>query len=293
MIIKAPERGFPSGYTAISEEDGSHADMLMDFGLLRMKHGETYRCSRKKERAFLLMNGRVTFSWAPVDPAGNAGVKFDRTCERYNLLDEDPVALHVPSGTEVEISALDDDVEIAVQRVTNAAQFAPRLWMPGDYRSDRFGEGTLQDTSTRTVRTIFDAATAQESAMVLGEVVNNPGKWSSYPPHDHAQPEVYHYRFFPAQGWGHAEQEDEVFKVKSGDTYAIPPHVTHSQCAAPGYAMYYIWMIPHLPGDRFGPDSRNFRSEHTWVMNSAAPIWPDADLTTVLEHHGATRKEDR
>jgi len=57
--------------------------------------------------------------------------------------------------------------------------------------------------------------------------------------------------------------------------------------------MYYIWMIPHLPGDRFGPDSRNFRSEHTWVMNSAAPIWPDADLKTVLEHHGANRKEDR
>jgi 5-deoxy-glucuronate isomerase len=200
------------------------------------------------------------------------------------LLDEEPVALHVPSGVKVTITAKDGEAELAVQAVANDRYFTPRLWLPGEYRSERFGEGTLQDTSTRLVRTIFDAATAPESGMVLGEVVNHPGKWSSYPPHDHAQPEVYHYRFFPQQGFGHAECEDEVFKVRHLDSYAIPPGVTHSQCAAPGYVMYYIWMIPHLPGDRFGPDSRIFRREHEWVMDSGAPIWPDATLQQVTQY---------
>lgn len=278
MIIQRKGTGFPLGYTSVTEIDGKHSNMLMDFGILKLEEGKSFSTDEEKERAFLLMTGSVRFEWA-------ADAAADRSSEeitRKSLLDEEPTALHVPAGAAVTITSLSGVAELAIQKVRNTAQFAPKLWKPGDYRSDRFGEGTLQDTSTRTVRTIFDAATAPESGMVLGEVVNHPGKWSSYPPHDHAQPEVYHYRFFPKQGWGHAEKEDEIQKVVNFDTYAIPPHVTHSQCAAPGYAMYYIWMIPHLPGDRFGPDSRIFREEHMWVMDGTAPIWPDADMETVL-----------
>ncbi|TVR73448.1 MAG: 5-deoxy-glucuronate isomerase [Spirochaetaceae bacterium] len=252
--------------------------MLMDFGILKLGPGDSWSNNDEKERAFLLMTGHVWFEWSRGDESGGEEVV------RISLLDEEPTALHVPAGAVVTISSVEGTAELAIQQVRNSRVFPSRLWKPGEYRSDRFGEGTLQDTSTRTVRTIFDAATAPESEMVLGEVINHPGKWSSYPPHDHAQPEVYHYRFFPEHGFGHAEREDEVFKVRNYDSYAIPPGVTHSQCAAPGYAMYYIWMIPHLPNDRFGPDSRIFRGEHTWVMDGSAPIWPDTDLATVLEY---------
>ncbi len=282
MIVKRPAGGFGKGYTAISEEGGTLSTMLMDFGILRLDAGETYESKAGKERAFLLMNGAVTFTWS-----GDAG-SGEQAWERHSLLDEEPAALHVPLGVSVTISAAEVETELAIQAVTNETEFAPKFWKPGDYRRDRFGEGTLQDTSTRTVSTIFDAATAPDSAMVLGEVINHPGKWSSYPPHDHAHPEIYHYRFFPRQGWGHAECEDDVFKVQHEDTYAIPPGVTHSQLAAPGYAMYYIWAIPHLPGDRFGPDSRNFRKEHEWVMDGAAPIWPDASVEDVIKYQENT-----
>jgi len=284
MIIQRKRQPFPIGYTPVTEIGGAHPEMLMDFGILRLAADEAFSSDDAKERAFLLMTGKVRFQWTGPDGEESAEV------ERTNLLDQEPTALHVPAGTPVTITSVGRESELAIQKVENPKTFAPRLWKPGEYRSDRFGEGTLQDTSTRTVRTIFDAATAPESEMVLGEVINHPGKWSSYPPHDHAQPEVYHYRFFPEHGWGHAEQEDEVFKVTNCDSYAIPPGLTHSQCAAPGYTMYYIWMIPHLPNDRFGPDSRIFRKEHTWVMDGDAPIWPDADLETVLAHQERLRK---
>lgn len=281
-IVKHPQP-FGSGLTRLAAVDGDHADMLMDFGILNLGAAERWESSEAKERALLLMTGRVRFSWD-----GEAGPETIEW-ERRSLLDEEPVALHMPAGRRMAVEALGGPAELAYQARPNDKPVPPRVWKPGEYRSDRFGEGTLQDTSTRTVRTIFDAATVAESEMVLGEVINFPGKWSSYPPHDHAHPEIYHYRFFPEHGFGHAEQEDEVFKVRSRDSYMIPPGVTHSQCAAPGYAMYYIWAIPHLPGDRFGPDSRIFRREHTWVMDPAAPIWPDADLATVQQHQEGLR----
>ncbi|WP_245874179.1 5-deoxy-glucuronate isomerase [Alkalispirochaeta sphaeroplastigenens] len=276
-IIRSGAR-LSAGMNSIIAEDGPYQEMLMDFSILRLAPGEVWTNQDPRERAFLLMTGTVTFAWQEDQETRSV------QCTRRNLLDEDPWALHLCAGAEATLTAGPEGVEIALQSVGNTRTFAPRLWKPGEYRSDRFGEGTLQDTSTRTVRTIFDAATAPESGMVLGEVINYPGKWSSYPPHVHAQPEVYHYRFFPAQGFGFSQVGDEVYRVTNGDTVTIDPDVPHPQTAAPGYAMYYIWMIPHLPQDRFGPDSRIFQEEHTWVMNGDAPIWPDAPLTKVLDH---------
>ena len=278
MLLQRPEGGYGQGYTTITEENGRHRDMLMDFGILRLSAGNSYRNSDGKERAYLLMNGEVNFQWSsPSGESGNAEAK------RSDLLDEEPVVLHVPENTEVIINAV-SDLEIAVQGISNPRSFPVRLWKGGDYPSARFGEGTLQDTSTRIVRTIFDASNAPESAMVMGEVINYPGKWSSFPPHDHPQPEVYHFRMFPSQGFGFSAQGDEAFIVRNEDTVTIPPDVVHPQTAAPGYAMYYIWLIPHLPGNKFGPDSRCFRKEHEWCLDSEAPIWPDADLKTILDY---------
>ena len=278
MRIEQPGQEFPIGYTPITEQDGRHADMLMDFGILKLRGGESYRNTDTRERAFLLMDGDVEFVWS------NGGLEQSARCARSNILEQEPFALHVPSGVSVELRAHSAVCEVAVQATRNPRRFEPRLWRPGEYRSEEFGKGTLQDTSTRRVRTIFDAATAPESAMVLGEVINFPGKWSSYPPHTHAQPEIYHFRFFPRQGFGFSEQGEQVYRVRHCDTVTIEPFVTHPQTAAPGYAMYYIWMIPHLPNDRFGPDSRIFEDEHRWVMDASAPIWPDADLSTVMRN---------
>ena len=244
----------------------------MSFGILKLSADDSFQSEEPQERAFLLMTGHVRLEWS--DPARSGSEEV----QRGSLLDEEPIVLHVGSRAKVRITCISPDAELAIQKTANDKPLPARLWKPGDYRSDRFGEGTMQDTSTRTVRTVFDAATAPESNMVIGEVINHPGKWSSYPPHDHAQPEVYHYRFYPEGGFGHAEEEDQVYKMHSYDTYVIPPFRTHSQCAAPGYAMYYIWMIPHLPSNRFGPDSRVFRDEHKWVMEPSAPIWSGAGV---------------
>ncbi|MBN2604923.1 MAG: 5-deoxy-glucuronate isomerase, partial [Bacilli bacterium] len=67
---------------------------------------------------------------------------------------------------------------------------------------------------------------------------------------------------------------DDAFIVKDGDSSLIHPNTTHSQVAAPGYAMYYIWMIPHLKDDRWLPTTRYYREEHKWLLDKDVEIWP-------------------
>jgi 5-deoxy-glucuronate isomerase len=263
MIIKQ-HRSFDYGLTSITQQHGKHSEMLLDFGILKLKTGGLETFAGGRERAWLLINGSVTFMWE-----GKT-----ETVTRTSCFDEAPSVLHVSRDTEVTVTA-DTDCEICVEQVDNSNLFEAKLYTPEDIRTDIFGAGTLNETSIRSVRTVFDGEINPLSNMVLGEVINHPGKWSSYPPHDHPQPEIYHYRFFPPQGFGVSILDDEAHTVKNGDTTLIAPDKTHSQGAAPGYAMYYIWMIPHLPDDRWLPTTRYFREEHKWLLEPDVKIWPE------------------
>ena len=148
----------------------------------------------------------------------------------------------------------------------------PRVFRPGDVADERRGEGQVGGRCLRLVRTIFDGRNSPpEVRLVLGEVVTLPGGWSSYPPHHHPQPEIYHYRFTHPQGFGHAEHGDEVVKVRQYDTIKIMAGKDHAQVAAPGYGMYYAWVIRHLPGKPYTVPE--FTPEHAWTMAPGAKIW--------------------
>ena len=41
--------------------------------------------------------------------------------------------------------------------------------------------------------------------------------------------------------------------------------------AAPGYGMYYSWVIRHLPGQPY--DVPEFTAEHAWTMEPDAKFW--------------------
>ncbi len=263
-MIERNSSPFGYGYTPITELHKKHSQMMLDFGILKLRVGDVWTCSLSLERAWLLIGGEVEFSWEDEK----------KTSKRYSCFDEPPEVLHVSSGTHVEIRALEES-ELCVQRSENDNIFASRFYSAEDIRCDVFGAGMLGEASIRTVRTVFDGEIAPESNMVLGEVINHPGKWSSYPPHDHPHPEIYHYRFFPQQGFGISLLGDEPFLVKDGDSSLIPPDTTHSQVAGAGYAMYYIWMIPHLPSDRWLPTTRYFCKDHEWMLDKDAGIWPE------------------
>ena len=128
--------------------------------------------------------------------------------------------------------------------------------------------GELMGCMSREIKTFFDLDNAPFSNMVLGEVLNLPGKWSSYPPHHHPQPEVYFYRFDYPDGFGAGFANGEIFKTGHNGC-AVINHGFHSQTAAPGYAMCYAWGIRHLDGDPWDK-TRIDDPEHAWLWKADA-----------------------
>jgi 5-deoxy-glucuronate isomerase len=248
MLIRM-EGGFPGGYSLVTSAGG------LEFGLLRLEPGAEYRDSSALERVFLLLGGEAELSWA----AGTARVK------RSSLLEEPPYVLHLPAGGQVALSGAGPGAEFSVHRVANDRAFAARLIGPGEVVQTRLAPARLGPTAERLLRSAIDDAGAPHSNLTVGEVVNQAGCWSSYPPHHHPHPEIYHYRFVPEGGFGYSEEGGQVYKVRQGDTVALAPGMVHPQVAAPGYAMVYVWGMPHLPGNRFGEGSRRFEEEHAWL----------------------------
>lgn len=229
----------------------------------RLRAGETRHEQDARESAWLLLSGTCD--------ASAGGVRAE--VSRRSLFDAMPWTLHVAAGAGVTVTAR-GAAEWAVLRASNDRSFAPRIFAPGDCEREIRGRGLAQGACEREVRLVFDRAARPESAMVLGEVVTHPGKWSSYPPHAHAQSEVYHYRFDREEGYGHAECGAQVHRVRSGCTLRIPGGRTHAQVAAPGYAMWYLWAVRHLPGAPY----TGFETEpaHAWILDGAQQGWRPA-----------------
>jgi len=288
QLVRNPY-GFTPGYTPITREGD---EVGFDFGILRLRAGEVWSGGAgggstqshvipgEREGALLLMDGAAAFELGargegphlecgPSAPDKH-GTRVERS--RSSLFDQDATVLHFCAGASVGLQAI-SDCELAVVRMVNPRRFETRLFdrdtmaEPSEHR----GQGLLDDTSHRIVRTVFDLRNRPESGLVLGEVVTFPGRWSSYPPHHHPQPEIYHYRFTEPQGFGHGELGQTVLRVRQFDTVKILDGQDHAQVAAPGYGMYYLWAIRHLPDNPYSVPE--FTEEHRWLNDPAARFW--------------------
>ncbi len=252
---------FENGKKILCQMHGKNAEMLMDIYVRRCSKGEKIEfLESSNETAILLLRGEVRFEW---DDAAAARVA---TGKRASPFERKPYCLHFSRNTRVDIEALADS-EIIVQQTDNEKEFPAVFYTPENCLYQEFGKGQWNGAGHRIVSTMFDLSNAPYSNMVMGEVFNQPGKWSSYPPHHHPQPELYYYQFDRPEGFGACFIGDDVFKSSDGSYAAILPGKAHQQVAAPGFTMYYVWMIRHLDGDPWDK-TRIYIPEYEWLVNA-------------------------
>lgn len=251
------------GYTKLTDMETKYPDMLQDIGIYTLYEGESeVLFDSQKESAILLLEGSLRLEWNGIS----------QEIKRDSVFEENPWCLHVPKEVEVKVIALSQS-EVLVQKTNNDNRFEAKLYTPKDCESSVAGEGVWNGTAERVIRTVFDYNNAPYSNLVIGEVISYPGRWSSYPPHHHDQPEVYYYRFDKPQGFGCAMVGPDAHRVEHNSFITIPGDLDHPQATAPGYAMYFCWMIRHLDHNPW--KDRIMEEEHKWLLEPNAKIWPE------------------
>jgi 5-deoxy-glucuronate isomerase len=198
----------------------------------------------RDERLVVIMAGtvEVLIDGQAAGIAGRRGDVFDGPGDAIYLPGSVPATL-VPVGGPVTVA-------LAAAPPGPSPAGPARVIATSEQRVATVG----RDGWRRTVRTIL-GPDAPASRLLVGETINPPGLWSSYPPHRHDRDsdeevrleEVYLFRLKPADGFGvqvryDSDSEREARMVRDKEVAVITTGF-HPVVAAPGYELYYLWVM--------------------------------------------------
>jgi len=224
--------------------------------------------SGDREAVLYLIGGACAYV---VSGAGSLEGVLD---SRPAIFDGPPSALYLPPGARLHLSSPRGGARLALFTAPPAGPRPLHVVRPAEVSERSVG----RDAWARRVRSVVDQRTA--SRLLVGETVNQPGAWSSYPPHKHdshvpgrevPMEEVYHFFLRPPGGFGlqmvytapDAPQPFEhIYRVRQGDTVVIPRGY-HPVVAAGGYHLAYLWAIS---GERVDYGAWHEDPDHAWLV---------------------------
>jgi len=215
------------------------------FDLLRVEPGpaRVVEAPASDEAVLVLLHGEIEWN----------GVRATRA----SVFDERASAVYLPPGCSVTVTAGQLSelalVTTVAARIAAPPGAVPTIVGPTDVVVHDRGEPGWR-------RQVYDIAVDQVPArrLLVGETVNAPGEWSSFPPHKHdggdgepALEEVYYYRFdrpggFGLQGIYEADGAERAEFVRDGSVVGFARGY-HPVAAAPGYRLYYLWALAGVP----------------------------------------------
>jgi 5-deoxy-glucuronate isomerase len=243
---------------------GAHTE-LIGLDIAEIPPGGSLDIRRDDELVAVVFSGLVEVS-VNGEPLGRAG-------GRQSVFDSPGIAVYAPPSATLSFAAVEGPVEIALATAPLSATITarPRLIGPEDQEIADRGSGNF----ARRVRTILGPR-SEAGRLLIGETINPPGNWSSYPPHKHdlQRPpienhfeEIYLFKVHPPAGFGvqvrYTDAGEECFLVHDGDVSIIKSGY-HPVVAAPGYELYYLWV---MAGEGRQPIAY-FDPAHTWVEKS-------------------------
>lgn len=257
------QEGF--GYReVVTDEAGLN---VIGFDLIRLQSGECImKESGEYELGLVILSGNCNIT------AGDFAVT--NLGKRRNVFDGKPTTVYIPRDTEYMVVANDFGIlEIGVCKVKADKKYEPFVVLPEEITTEHRGKLNWQ-------RDVHDIITSKYEGkvdkIVLGETYGCAGQWSSYPSHKHDtdnmpyevnMEEIYHFKVNPNQGFGIQVMYNddmslrESYIVRDGDSIAIKEGY-HPVAAAPGYCVYYLWVMAGKSGRRLTPCDD---PKHAWV----------------------------
>jgi 5-deoxy-glucuronate isomerase len=263
LLIKS--KGFHEGYVTIATPTET-ALRWISVGRLGLVNSSYEGNTNKQELVITILSGSVKLEIANEPPQVIAG--------RSDMFTGGPTYICLPPDTTFSLKATSPTSDLVL------------FYAPTD---DGAGTHIIrpENSSARTVgahnwtRTVWPGTGTNDSTkrLLVGETINIPGNWSSYPPHKHdtdnppreaVYEEVYFFSVKPVGGFGiqriyertnEKDTLDEVFAVEDGDTVIIPRGY-HPVVAAPGYQLGYIWALCGT-GHAYG--AWNDDPAHAWI----------------------------
>lgn len=254
-----------TGYQDLVGEDNGYTKFLR-FGLIKLSAGQSHTAKTEGfEAVAVILTGTATVAVEHQRWEGLGG--------RQSVFDGNPTSVYVPAFSDYEVVA-ETDVEIALCIAATQEKLEPFVVAPDDVTVSHRGEKNWK----RTIRDILTSSgEGRVSTIVVGETINDPGHWSSYPPHKHDgefapdEPnfeEIYHYRVDPAGGFGvqlhytKSREIDEAHTVRNGDTYVIEKGY-HPMASAGEHSLYYLWVMAGDTGRKLNP---YIDPDFTWLL---------------------------
>ena len=177
--------------------------------------------------------------------SGDASIKVDS--EEFDLRQYDSAyvprdrQIEVHTTSEVDLAEFSSDVEY-----TYPLQVIPYA----DLQKDPALKFTTGSPGQQRHLNICLGKNIQAGRLLLGFTFSEPGNWTSWPPHEHAQmlEEMYVYFNMPAPAYGlqlvynNTEYPELVVPVRDGDAVLMPTGY-HPNVAVPGHSIGFLWAM--------------------------------------------------
>jgi len=242
-------------------------------GLLTLQKGEEYEAKTHNEEAVIvILSGKCDIAVGDTE--------FKNLGDRKDVFSGKPTSVYVPINSTYKIRESQGfEAELAIVSSKAEKQFKPFVVRPEDVEQNHRG---LLNYQRDVSDIIVDNAEGKVHRIVVGETISYPGQWSSYPSHKHDEynppleakmEEVYHFRIKPSEGFGIQVMYNddlslrEAYMLKDKDTVIIPEGY-HPVAAAPGFQVYYLWVMAGDYGRKLVPkDDPNL----SW-LNNVGPL---------------------
>lgn len=244
------------------------------FGLLRLgEAGRRYEDNVEDTEAILTLLGGKALIQVEESSGKSTGFQLG---PRRDPFEERATMVYVPPGARYRVTSETANFIAAIHTAPAIEKGTPFLIEPDTLEQVSTGAGNWR----RDV-CVCTPPDVPVQRFIIGETINPPGNWSSYPPHKHDEDippyeapyeEVYYFLTKPPQGFGviriydpmgRENAMDEAYVIQNGDTFVLPRGY-HPVAAAPGYQLYYLFS---LVGETREYAAWSDDPDHAWIRN--------------------------